>query len=41
MTYSPVGTAIYDAVTGGSPGAAMPPLEFSPPPPGSLVTGRT
>lgn len=41
MTYSPVGTAIYDIVTQGSPGAATPPLEFSPPPPGSLVTGRT
>lgn len=42
MTYSPVGTAIYDIVTDGSPGAATQPLEFSPPPPpGSLVTGRT
>jgi hypothetical protein len=38
-TYSPVGTAIYDLVTE-APGAATP-LEFSPPPPGTLVTGRT
>lgn len=41
ITYSPLGTAIYDVVTDGSPGAAMPPLEFSPPPAGPLVTGRT
>ena len=41
MTYSPVGAVIYDVVTEGSAGAAMPPLEFSPPPPGPLVTGRT
>ena len=40
ITYSPVGTAIYEAVTEGSPGAAVPPLEFSPPPPGPLMTGR-
>lgn len=40
ITYSPVGTAIYEAVTDGSPGAAVPPLEFSPPPPGPLMTGR-
>lgn len=40
ITYSSLGTAIYDAVTDGSPGAAMPPLEFSPPPTGPLMTGR-
>ena len=41
ITYSPVGTAIYQRVTEGSPGAAVPPLEFAPPPAGPLVTGRT
>jgi hypothetical protein len=41
LTYGPVGTAIYDVVTEDSPGAAKPPLEFSPPPPGGLVIGRT
>lgn len=41
VTYSPVGTAIYDQVTGGSPGAAIPPLEFPPPPQGPLMTGRS
>ena len=41
VTYSPVGTAIYDAVTDGSPGAAVPPLEFQPPPEGPLLTGRS
>lgn len=40
LTYSPVGTQIYDAVTRGSPGASVPPLEFAAPPPGPLVTGR-
>lgn len=40
ITYSPVGTAIYDAVAAGSPGAAVPPLDFPPPPTGPLVTGR-
>jgi len=40
ITYSPVGTAVYEAVTAGSPGAAKPPLDFSPPPEGPLVTGR-
>lgn len=33
ITYSPVGTALYDTVTTGSPGAAVPPLSFPPPPP--------
>jgi len=40
ITYSPLGTAIYDAVTAGSPGAAVAPLEFAPPPAGPLMTGR-
>ena len=41
VTYSPVGTALYRAVTAGSPGASVPPLEFAPPPAGPLITGRT
>ena len=41
VTYSPVGTAIYSRVTEGSPGAAVPPLEFQPPPQGPLMTGRS
>jgi hypothetical protein len=41
ITYSPVGTSIYQAVTAGSPGAASAPLDFAPPPAGPLVTGRT
>jgi hypothetical protein len=41
VTYSPVGTAIYQAVTAGSPGAAVAPLDFAPPPAGPLVTGRS
>lgn len=40
ITYSPLGTALYAAVTEGSPGAAVPPLEFQPPPAGPLMTGR-
>ncbi len=40
ITYSPIGTAIYQAVTDGSVGAAKPPLDFSPPPDGPLMTGR-
>lgn len=32
ITYSPVGLAIYDAVAAGSPGAAVAPLDFPPPP---------
>ena len=40
ITYSPVGAALYRAVTEGSPGAAVAPLAFSPPPSGLLVTGR-
>jgi len=41
ITYSPIGTAIYRAVTDGSPGAAVAPLEFAPPPAGPLMTGRS
>jgi hypothetical protein len=40
ITYSPVGTAIYSAVTKGSAGAAVAPLAFAPPPAGPLMTGR-
>jgi hypothetical protein len=41
VTYSPLGSAIYRGVTAGSPGAAVPPLEFAPPPVGKLRTGRS
>jgi len=34
ITYSPVGGAIYNAVTAGSPGASVAPLAFAPPPAG-------
>ncbi len=40
ITYSPVGRSIYLAVTKGSPGASIAPLDFAPPPAGPLVTGR-
>ena len=40
ITYSPVGLSIYRAVTEGSPGANVGPLDFGSPPPGMLVTGR-
>lgn len=40
LTFSPIGPAIYAAVTAGSPGAALSPLEFPPPPPDPLITGR-
>jgi hypothetical protein len=33
ITYSPVGAALYRAVTAGSPGAKIAPLDFAPPPP--------
>ena len=32
LTYSPVGLALYEAVAAGSPGAAVAPLDFPPPP---------
>ena len=41
ITYSPVGNAIYGAVTAGSPGASIPGLEFAPPPATTLMTGRS
>jgi hypothetical protein len=41
LTYSPVGVPIYDAVTGGSPGAVIDPLAFPPPPEGPLMTVRS
>lgn len=41
ITYSPLGTSIYDIVTEGSRGASIPPLEFQPPPEGPLMTGRS
>lgn len=40
ITYSPAGGAIYRAVTAGSPGAAVAPLGFPPPPGGPRITGR-
>jgi hypothetical protein len=39
ITYSPLGTGIYAAVTKGSPGAAVAPLDFGTPQ-GTLMTGR-
>lgn len=41
ITYSPVGRSIYLAVTKGSHGASVAPLEFAPPPAGPLMTGRS
>lgn len=41
LTYSPVGLPIYEAVTEGTPGAAIDPLTFPPPPDGPLMTGRS
>ncbi len=41
VTYSPVGTALYQAVTAGSLGAKVAPLMFAPKPAGPLMTGRT
>lgn len=40
LTYSGPGKAVYRAVTADSPGARVPPLQFAPPPPGPLRTGR-
>ncbi len=41
ITYSAAGQALYRGVTAGSPGAAVPALQFPPPPAGGQVTGRT
>lgn len=41
ITYSPAGPALYAMVVEGSPGAAVPALEFPAPPAGPLMTGRT
>lgn len=38
---SALGTAIYRGVTAGTPGAAIDPMAFPPPPAGPLRTGRT
>lgn len=40
ITYSPVGAALYRAVTDGTPGAAVAPLDFPAPQQGPLITGR-
>ena len=40
VTYSPLGTSIYEAVTAGSRGASLAPLGFPPPPDTTLMTGR-
>ena len=40
VTYSPVGSAIYERVARGSPAATIAPLEFPSPPPGLQITGR-
>jgi hypothetical protein len=39
IAFSPVGRALYDAVTAGAPGAAIDPYAFPPPPAGPLITG--
>ena len=41
VTYGPLGIGLYDAVTSGSPGAAVAPLDYPPPPAGPLMTGRS
>ena len=40
ITYSPLGSALYEWVVSGSPGASVAPLDFAPPPAGPLMTGR-
>lgn len=41
ITYSPVGDSLYRVVVAGSPGAAVPPLDFAAPPAGPQITGRS
>ena len=40
VTYSPAGEALYRIVTNNSPGAAVDPMAFPPPPSGPQITGR-
>jgi hypothetical protein len=40
LTYGPLAQPIYDAVVAGSPGAAVDPYAFPPPPSAPLITGR-
>ena len=40
IAYSPLGDTLYHLATAGSPGAAVPGLEFAEPPAGGLITGR-
>lgn len=40
LSYGPLGEALYQTVTDGTPGAAVDPYAFPPPPEGPLVTGR-
>jgi hypothetical protein len=40
LTYSGAGLGLYRVITADSPGAAVAPLQFAPPPEGPLMTGR-
>ncbi|MGY4398314.1 hypothetical protein ACVWZA_003520 [Sphingomonas sp. UYAg733] len=40
LPYSSAGAALYRVATAGTPGAAMAPLDYPPPPTGPLITGR-
>ena len=40
ITYSPLGDSLYQMTTAGTPGAAVPGLEFPAPPSGTQITGR-
>ena len=40
ITYSPLGDELYRMATEGTPGAAVPGLDFPPPPAGPQITGR-